>query len=682
MVPRYKLVEVTNSLSLLSSGLLKICIFLNYMLPLMFAALYTGYQCSISTRILDLSDSLRRPYSVVEKIPKAWSCVKYWHYLQSTTPRTSTNFFNNPQIQKLCARYNYYQIYTFFLISLRYYIKPLLLNNVVSKPSFNIERMIISFIRQFLVSRGNYTQLQRSFATTCVSALCLSQQMLDTANNMSGLVSRYQYLLLKICIDLQLGARVHTQLSRGVHYILQQNLRNRIRKRVSLVQKSRFKGRYKVRYRIKLKKKYKNIYKLRYKLYFKRSYRAAQRIQRRLAYKLNVRLRYKIKRRLSKQLQQSIQVSLQKYLQETPREVFKLQVFRSSIFTQKIRGLRQLKSRLGSQQFEKRGLSLGTQLFCLLYSFISNYIGCNKLFKYFGQRSLEVLQRWKSVQQHLQTTYAVQHFKRYSQRPLKVFYRSISANYRLCGAQYVTLKPRVVLLRSNQIDGFCPSYYLKNARYRASGLISALQPTQNTRFINFLYLAKFFSSKSQVFSCTIPATHSIWFKHYLSFFFSDYLNSPSLCLFYSHPFVQQAEQTPGFTKLQSSKAYKILLRLSNYQLLYYVHMLLFSKNIRVFVKWFSRFIESMHFKRHRRYFNLIGLFLQNIWKLGNERLLLKGFFLFFKGKLGRGGSVRKKVMYFRAGQHSFSTLSLRYNYRRFIIRTQSGVVGGQFALFF
>jgi hypothetical protein len=90
----------------------------------------------------------------------------------------------------------------------------------------------------------------------------------------------------------------------------------------------------------------------------------------------------------------------------------------------------------------------------------------------------------------------------------------------------------------------------------------------------------------------------------------------------------------------------------------------------------------MHFKKHRRYFNLIGEFLKEVWRLGVERSLLKGFFLFFKGKLGRGGSVRKKIIYFRSGQHSFSRLTLRYNYRRFIIRTQSGVVGGQFALFF
>lgn len=113
------------------------------------------------------------------------------------------------------------------------------------------------------------------------------------------------------------------------------------------------------------------------------------------------------------------------------------------------------------------------------------------------------------MQQYLQTTYVVQRFKGYSQRPLKVFYRSTSANYRLRGAQSLTLNPRIVLLRSNQIDGFCPSYYLKNARYRASGLISALQPTQKTRFRNFIYLAKFFSAKSQVFNYTIPATHSI-----------------------------------------------------------------------------------------------------------------------------------------------------------------------------
>ena len=75
-----------------------------------------------------------------------------------------------------------------------------------------------------------------------------------------------------------------------------------------------------------------------------------------------------------------------------------------------------------------------------------------------------------------------------------------------------------------------------------------------------------------------------WFRYYLSFFFGDYLNSPSSCLFYSHPFFQRSEQTEGFAALQASKAYKVLLRLSNYQLTYYIYALLFAKNIRIFVK--------------------------------------------------------------------------------------------------
>ena len=59
-----------------------------------------------------------------------------------------------------------------------------------------------------------------------------------------------------------------------------------------------------------------------------------------------------------------------------------------------------------------------------------------------------------------------------------------------------------------------------------------------------------------------------------------------------------------------------------------------------------------------------------------------GYNLFFKGKLGRKGSVKKSVFFYKYGRVSNSNKSLRLNYRKFLIYTETGVVGCGINLFY
>ena len=56
--------------------------------------------------------------------------------------------------------------------------------------------------------------------------------------------------------------------------------------------------------------------------------------------------------------------------------------------------------------------------------------------------------------------------------------------------------------------------------------------------------------------------------------------------------------------------------------------------------------------------------------------------MYFKGKLGKKGSVKKSTMFFKKGQVSFTNKSLKYNYKYFLIPTETGVVGCYISLFF
>lgn len=72
-----------------------------------------------------------------------------------------------------------------------------------------------------------------------------------------------------------------------------------------------------------------------------------------------------------------------------------------------------------------------------------------------------------------------------------------------------------------------------------------------------------------------------------------------------------------------------------------------------------------------------------VWFISlNKKLKIKGYSIFFKGKLGKVGSVRKSVFFFRNGLCSLSNNSLRFNQKRFVIITVTGVVGVCINIFF
>ena len=87
-------------------------------------------------------------------------------------------------------------------------------------------------------------------------------------------------------------------------------------------------------------------------------------------------------------------------------------------------------------------------------------------------------------------------------------------------------------------------------------------------------------------------------------------------------------------------------------------------------------------KYHKRYFYRVRLILNIIFKVLKSANLLKGYSLFFKGKLGRKGSVKKSVFFYKKGRISSTNKNLRVNFRKFLVYTETGVVGCGINLYF
>ncbi len=109
---------------------------------------------------------------------------------------------------------------------------------------------------------------------------------------------------------------------------------------------------------------------------------------------------------------------------------------------------------------------------------------------------------------------------------------------------------------------------------------------------------------------------------------------------------------------------------------------IYIKNAKNLCKYIKKKLDSTHFKKHRSYF-LFFFKILNKYILPNFKLLnLKGVTLSFKGKLGKGGNARKKIMMYKKGKHSLSNKMIKINSNKWDVWTKTGTVGCSFQLFY
>lgn len=107
-----------------------------------------------------------------------------------------------------------------------------------------------------------------------------------------------------------------------------------------------------------------------------------------------------------------------------------------------------------------------------------------------------------------------------------------------------------------------------------------------------------------------------------------------------------------------------------------------SKNLKPICKYIKKRLDNTHFKKHRSYFLFFFRILNKYIKPNFEQLKIKGLYLVFRGKLGRGGNSRKKVMFYKKGEYSLSNKLLAMNSHKWDIWTKTGSVGCTMRIFY
>lgn len=108
----------------------------------------------------------------------------------------------------------------------------------------------------------------------------------------------------------------------------------------------------------------------------------------------------------------------------------------------------------------------------------------------------------------------------------------------------------------------------------------------------------------------------------------------------------------------------------------------YFKDVRGVLPIFKKMLLKTHLKKHKKIFFIIRTFFRVWFYWAKKYQNVKGFSLFFKGKLGRKGSVRKLKFFSKQGLVSFTNKQLRVNYENYTVWTHTGVIGCCVSIFF
>lgn len=119
-----------------------------------------------------------------------------------------------------------------------------------------------------------------------------------------------------------------------------------------------------------------------------------------------------------------------------------------------------------------------------------------------------------------------------------------------------------------------------------------------------------------------------------------------------------------------------------YNFLYILASSLASNDIILFKNFVSKKMSSIRFKRHKRLLSMFRYAFRLVTSFFINRGLIKGFFLTISGKIGIGGSVKRKVWKYTRGSVNLSRKKSKVKYQLFQIWTATGCLGCRLGLSF
>jgi hypothetical protein len=212
--------------------------------------------------------------------------------------------------------------------------------------------------------------------------------------------------------------------------------------------------------------------------------------------------------------------------------------------------------------------------------------------------------------------------------------------------------------------------------------------TKQIKFFNSLsnyninYLFFFYKSYSMFYShknlTNVYNTNLFFFKYFISKFLNNFLTDKKFLLKIQKNSIM-LNQHENLYKLILLKSRRLIflkeINISIQTFLSFIFSVFLSKDIVLFKNFLKYTLEATSFPKHKKYLYTLRVILNLVFELTGKQFNMLGIYIKIKGKIGVGGSLKKKVFVFKKGVFSFTKKNQKINYTRDSIRTYSGVLG-------
>jgi len=212
--------------------------------------------------------------------------------------------------------------------------------------------------------------------------------------------------------------------------------------------------------------------------------------------------------------------------------------------------------------------------------------------------------------------------------------------------------------------------------------------SKNSFFLYNNYYPVFYANKytQNRFFLKFKFNLNISYLSYMQFYILSFLEN----MFKKKFFIKATNnffQKPGYTKYLDL----IYSNYKNFQPKYMKNFLIrdfleivwysfFLKDLTLLSDWVSKFMESSHFKTHKRFLVFFQNFIHKYSSIFMDILQIRGFFFDIRGKVGVTGNSKKRHFFFKMGELNKSTKIKKINFNQSVVRTPSGALGLTFLI--
>ncbi len=215
--------------------------------------------------------------------------------------------------------------------------------------------------------------------------------------------------------------------------------------------------------------------------------------------------------------------------------------------------------------------------------------------------------------------------------------------------------------------------------------LGKVQPKQNTRLAKKTFIYSALNPASIIIDPFNPDRRNLKIKVisiYMRGVIKAFLGYSTDWLFVNPTSVLTKKPNPDLiAELYKEKKLSGLFTSKKTFILWYIHLVLFRDATHLSTLMFN-WLYKANIKTHKKlFFSLIRIF-DDIFPLLKKHRKVLGYFIYFKGKLAKKGSVRKEKIFKKMGRVATGTKNLRGNIVQYQAPTLTGTIGAAIGVFF